>query len=509
MKTIAYMKTAGWIPNPRDGQGPLRHGLRLCVLLGLVAVLVQGCSRSTRKLHLPVEVPDSFASSGQSNAEAPPAPVRSDWPATFDDAELNLLIDWALADNFSLQTAWDRLAQAQATARQAGAALGPQAELNAGYVRSRQQVQNQTVYSSVYSVGVAAGYEVDLWSRVRSTRQATLLDAQASREAVHAAAISLTASVAGTWYQLAEAQALVRIAHRQIETNNQVLQIVTTQFRKGVAAAADVLRQRQLVASTEGQLISATETVELLQYTLSVLIGVGPRLAWQDKEVKLPELGPMPDIGVPTDVLWRRPDVRQAYRQVQAADLRLAASIADQYPRLSLAGSVETSAPSVHDLFDDWLGNLAANAVQPLIDGSQRKAEVQRQRAVVSEAIHNWSQVVLEALADVETALTQQRQQEQLLDSLQHQLELARQTYEHNNARFIKGQTDYIRVLESLQSLQSLERNVVGTQRTLVQRRIDLYRAIAGPCELTQPAPDRIEDLYTAERNSPSAIQGE
>ncbi len=478
------------------------------MLLAIMA-LVAGCARSTKTLHLPVEVPDSFVGATQMKPETSTVPVENNWPDAFADPELDLLIDWALTGNFTLQTAWDRLAQAQATARQAGAALSPQVDLDAGYRRSRQQIQGQTTYSSVYSVGVAAGYEVDLWSRVRSTRQAALLDAQASRDAVDAAAISLTASVAGTWYQLAEAQALVRIARSQIESNQQVLQIVTTQFRKGMAAAADVLRQRQLVAATEAQLISAQETVELLQYTLSVLIGVEPRLAWQEKMVTIPEPGPLPEVGIPAEVLWRRPDVRQAYRQVQAADLRLAASIANQYPRLSLSASIETSAPSVHDLFDDWLGNLVANAVQPLMDGAQREAEVERQQAVVSERIHTWSQVVLDALFEIEAALTQQRQQEQLLRSIEHQLELARQTYERNHARFIKGQTDYIRVLESLQSLQSLERDVVRARRTLIQRHIDLYRAIAGPCELTPPALAPIEDLYTTDTQSPGIVQDE
>jgi NodT family efflux transporter outer membrane factor (OMF) lipoprotein len=477
--------------------------LRLCLLLGLTVLLAQGCSsHSTRTLRPPVEVPDSFVGAPQDSATAPAVAPQNNWPDTFGDTELNLLIDWALTGNFTLKTAWDRLAQAQATARQAGASLSPPVNLDAGYRRSRQVVQDQVVYSSVYSVGVAASYEVDLWSRVRSSREAALLDVEASRDALDAAAISLTASVAGTWYQLAEAQALVRIARNQIETNKQVLQIVTTQFRQGMAAAADVLRQRQLVAATEAQLISGQETVELLQYTLSVLLGVGPRLAWQDKIVTLPELGPMPNVGIPTEVLWRRPDVRQAYRQVQAADLRLATAIANRYPRLSLSATIETSAPSVRDLFDDWLGNLAANAVQPLVDGAQRKAEVERQRAIVSERIHAWGQAILDALADVETALTRQRQQEQLLESIQRQLQLARQTYERNHARFIKGQADYIRVLESLQSLQSLERDVVRAQRTLIQRRIDLYRSVAGPCDLPQPALAQVAELGQTVANS-------
>ena len=477
---------------------PSRRRCRvLCTaLLSISAVLLaQGCSPKPKALRLPVAVEDSFVGAEPNEPQAQAQVPLNNWAESFADSELNLLIDWALADNFSLAVAWDRLAQAQATARQAGASLRPQVELDGSYRRSRQVVQDEGVYSSVYSVGVAASYEVDLWSRVRSTQEAALLDVQAGRDAVDAAAISLTASVASVWYQLAEAQALVRIAHSQIETNKQVLEIVTTQFRQGAAAAADVLRQRRLVAATEADLISAQQTVELLQYTLSVLLGAEPSLAWQDKAISLPELGPLPAVGIPSDVLWRRPDVRQAYRQVQATDMRLAAAIANQYPRLSLSGSVSTSATTVSDLFNDWLGSLAANLVQPLFDGDQRKAAVQLQRAALSERIHTWSQTILEALQEVETALTQERQQQRLVVNLQEQFSLAQQAYDRIREGFLKGQTDYINVLDSLQSLQSLERQLVAARLVLVQRRIDLYRSIAGPPELTAPQLARIEDL--------------
>lgn len=405
----------------------------------------------------------------------------------FKDNELNNLIDQALEDNFTLETAWDRLAQAEAVAKKSEAALWPQAGLDAGFRRNRQENQGLTTYSSLYSLGIAAGYEVDLWSRLKSSQKAAWLDAQAQREAVNTAAITVTALIANTWYQLAEVKTLIQIDRQQIETNRKVLEIVTVQFRKGAAAAADVLRQRQLVASTEGLLIVAKETEELLQYQLSVLLGNQPELTWQETTIALPDLPPMPRLGIPSDVLWRRPDVRQDFRLLQAADQRLAAAVADQYPRISIAASIETSAVSVHDLFDDWLANLAANAIQPLFDANQRKAEVQRQQAVLSEHVHAWGQTILDALFDVEAALTQERQQTQFLESLNVQLKLARETYQRNRERYIKGQTDYIRVLESLQSLQALERNVVTAQRALISYRIDLYRSIAGSFEIPEP----------------------
>jgi NodT family efflux transporter outer membrane factor (OMF) lipoprotein len=462
-------------------------------------ILVGGCSRPIAEPEPMVAVPGAFSAAGAT-------PLREKWWQAFGDEALDALIEEALADNFDLRIAWDRLAQAHAVARQADAPLWPQANLQASAGRSRRETDTGTTYSSLYSVGVAASYEVDLWSRLRSTQRAAWLDVQASRDAVDAAAITLSASVANTWYQLAEAKALLRIARAQVETNKQVLDVVTIQFRKGAAAAADVLRQRQLVASTEATVIQAQEAVALLQYTLSVLIGAEPGLAWERSEIELPGLPAMPDPGVPSEVLLRRPDVRLAYRQVQAADQRLAAAIADQYPRISLSANIETTAPSVSDLFDDWLANLAGNLVQPLIDAGRRKAEVQRREAIVSERMHAWSQTILNALRDVETALTQEQQQAQLLANLNVRLRLARQTYERNRERFIKGQTDYIRVLESLVSLQALELNVVGAQRDLIRRRIDLYRSIAGSWGLPAPAVAQAGHPGSAAANSQESI---
>jgi NodT family efflux transporter outer membrane factor (OMF) lipoprotein len=451
--------------------------------IAILLVLAGGCSRPVAEPEPMVTVPQAFSASATGTA-----PLHENWWQAFGDEALDALIEKALTDNFDLQTAWDRLAQAHAVARQADTSLWPQASAQAGAGRTRREDSTGTTYSSLYSVGVAASYEVDLWSYLRSTQRAAWLDVQAGQDAAETAAITLSAAVANTWYQLAEAKALLRIARDQVETNKKVLEVVSVQFRNGAAAAADVLRQRQLVASTEATVISAEETAALLQYTLSVLIGTEPRLAWEQAEIDLPALPPMPDPGVPSEVLLRRPDVRLASRQVQAADQRLAAAIADQYPRLSLSANIETTAPSVQDLFDDWLANLAGNLAQPLIDAGRRKAEVQRREAIVSERMNAWSQTILEALQDVETALTRERQQARLLANLNVQLPLAQETYERNRARFIKGQTDYIRVLESLQSLQGLELSVVRAQRTLIQRRIDLYRSIAGPSSVAQPA---------------------
>ncbi|MBN2137181.1 MAG: TolC family protein [Sedimentisphaerales bacterium] len=439
---------------------------------------------------MPVEAPKAFSAEGLK-------PLVPNWWAQFEDSRLDALVSEALAGNFDLQAAWDRLAQAEATAKQANAALRPAVDVSAGSSTSRRDAKaTGTTETRTSSFGAAASYEVDMWSELGSRRRAARLDVQAQQEAVDTAAITISASLVAVWYQLGEAQALVRISEAQIVANENVLEIVTTQFQNGAARAADVLRQRQLVASTKERLISAQETVEVLQYQLSVLLGRAPAMEWADTQVTLAAVGALPAMGIPAEVLWRRPDVRQGYRELQAADQRLAAAIADQYPKLSLSAGVSTSSgASARDLFRDWTTSLAANLVGPIFDAGLRKAEIERRQAIVSEQIHAWSATVLEALREIETALSQERQQVLVIASIREQLDLARHTYERNRQSFMKGQVDYIRVLESLQSLQGLERSEVAAHRVLIQRRIDLYRAIAGSWDKQRPPQARIEEL--------------
>jgi len=200
--------------------------LLIWLLLGCLLLGLDGCSAPEREPATPVEAPAAFSMTGTE-------PVLDHWWRAFGDDDLDALIEKALADNFDLQVAWDRLAQAQALAQKTDAPLWPQGNLTAGAKRSRQETGGSSSYSGLYSVGLAASYEVDLWSRLGSTSRGAWLDVQARREGVNTAAITLSALTADTWYQLAEAKGLVRIAQAQIQTNEDVLKIVRVRWRKG------------------------------------------------------------------------------------------------------------------------------------------------------------------------------------------------------------------------------------------------------------------------------------
>lgn len=454
----------------------LKTALGLLSLYGL-----SGCvSVEPHDVRPPIEIPDSFSARGTE-------PLADRWWLSLNDPNLAALMEQAMTDNFTIRSAWDRLTQAEQTAAKMGAALLPSAAYRGAAGRIRQEINGTTDYRSDYSAAAAASYEVDLWGKIRSSQQAALLDARAARDAVDTAAMTLSAAIAQTWYQLAEAQEQQVVIEQQIEVNRKVLEVVTLQFSKSQVGAADVFRQEQLLESTRGSLIQAQERTVLLQHQLSILLGKSPG-SWQsDAQARLTAPGQFIAIDIPSVVLQRRPDIRSLYSQVQAADMRTASAIADQYPVFSLTAGVETSAEKTRDLFDDWLANLAANMTGPLFDAGYRKAEVQRTRAVLSQKINEYSQAMLEALKEVEDAIKQEQHQHQTVRNLQKQLKLARQVYDRTRQQYLKGQLDYLRVLESLVSQQSLERNELTARRVLMERRIELCRSIASGWPMERP----------------------
>ena len=442
--------------------------------------LVAACSPRIRQPQSPVALPDEFSASGDYVL-----PAR--WWLSFDDPQLDALIDEALSENFTIRSAWDRLTQAEQIAVRTGAALLPQVDYSASGSRTWAEDSRGSSASSDYSAGLFASYEVDLWNRIESAHQAALLDAAALREDVQAAAVTVSAAVAQTWYQLAEAKQQELVLLSQIETNSKVLQIITVQFQKGGVGAADVYRQRQLVESTRGQLIQVREDIILLLHQLSVLLGRRPAQWWQEEDIALIQPPPFPRLGLPASVVQVRPDVQSSYRLIQAADLRVAAAIADRYPAIGVFAAAETSAGKVRELFDDWFANLAAEAVGPLFDAGLRKAEVERTRAVLSQRINDYGQTVLKAVREIEDAINQEIYQRQYLENLEKQLELSRQVSERTEQNYLKGRLDYIRVLETLVSQQNLERNVVNARRVLLYRRIELCRAVAAGWDMSRP----------------------
>jgi NodT family efflux transporter outer membrane factor (OMF) lipoprotein len=455
-------------------------------------IFVGGCLSGRAEVGAPAPLPSAFSADGN-------APLLKRWWTAFDDKQLNALVAEAMEENFSLRVAWDRLRQARAIAARSGAPLWPTLDGTGGAGRTVRRTDTGPsagrTYTTDLSLGLAVRYEVDLWGRVRASADAALLDVDASAEDVQAAAITLGADVARTWFRLVEQRRQRTLLIEQRQTNEQVLEIITLQFRRGKVGSSDVLQQRQLVESSAGRIVQVESTIAVLENQLAVLLGRTPGELPAAGSGSLPGVPPLPRAGVPATWLTRRPDLRAAVRRIQSADRRVWAARADRLPRLGVTLNASTSAEQVRDLFDNWLATMAANLTAPLIDGGRRVAEVQRTRAVLSERINAFGQTYLAAMAEVENALVQENRQREYVRSLARQLDFARRATARVLDSYRKGTTDFTRYLTTLRSYQELQRTHLAARRDWLLFRIDLYRALAGGWELPAPVEATIEDV--------------
>jgi len=439
------------------------------MLIGLL--LITGCAASSHEVPAPVTPPETFSDSGD-------ATMPDQWWRAFDDAPLNQSVDQALGSNLDLRVAWQRLREARSVVDQESASLFPDLDATADAETRRDSERGSD--TEQLQLGLSSSYEVDLWGRIGSRVEAEQFRLQASFADYQTAALSLSAEVTRTWYRLMEARSQLELINNQIQTNRDVLQLIETRFGSGQTQSADVLRQRQLLESTREQKLTIESRIQVLEHQLAVLLGQPPRSTIDQTRRALPELPPLPDTGLPVELVQRRPDVRRAHNQLRAADADLAAAISNQYPRLTLNASLSTRENDANDLFDNWASAFAGNLVAPLIDAGQRDAGVARTRSVKQQRLFEYGQTILTAFQEVEDALIQEKKQRQRIESLEKQLRLADATYEQLRLEYFNGVTDYIDVLNTLTDRQELRRNLLSAELELLEFRIALYRALAG-----------------------------
>lgn len=276
------------------------------------------------------------------------------WWTSFEDPTLNRQVSLALQSLYSLAAALQRLRAARALARRESSDLW--ADLDG--VESSDSTFGPGDDRSILTWGVDAAWQVDLRGQIESRVDAERLRASAAKTDYHAAALTLTAEVARTWFSLIEAHAQLDLLDEQIETNQIGLETMELRFGRGFVRSADVFRQRQLLESTHEQMVVVRARVETLEHQLSVLQGQPPQSADYKRWANLPKLSPLPRTGLPSDLLNRRPDVRREFLAFRAADRDLAAAVSAQYPRISLTGSVLNVAERPETLFRDWFVSM-------------------------------------------------------------------------------------------------------------------------------------------------------
>ncbi len=419
-----------------------------------------------------VDMPGSF-SEGSADAAAD----IGRWWERFGDERLNALVEEALRGNLDIAQAYERLRQAQAVARTAGASRSPALDVegSAGWAGQLGAADNS------FKLSAAARYEIDLWRKLGSGTQAERLSALASREDVKALYISVSAQLADLYYLALEQRAQLQLTERTIGAFQDGLARVERRYRAGLVSALDVYQARQNLALARARRPVFEANLAAATNAIYALMGRFPEKEAGRITGELP-LAPEFPAGIPSQLLARRPDINAALLRLEAGDRRTAAAIADRFPSFNLVGQYGGASAELKDILDspNIIWNLLIQIAQPILDGGRRKAEVERTRAAFRESLALYQQTVIEAFNEVEDAISGSRASEQRIRMLREKVAASENETRLSLERYSQGLSDYLPVLTAQQRLFDSKSALLAARRQLLSGRIQLARALGG-----------------------------
>ena len=412
------------------------------------------------------------------------------WWRQFGDADLNGLVEEALEMNHDLQAASARLEQARLRAAIAGAERLPR--VNASIEGSRQRNNFiglpfpgasgvLTSRSESYRLSLSTSWELDLWGRIRSGQLAAVADSEAARADFAAARHSLAAQTVKAWLSLTEARQQEDFARNNVLLIESTTRQVRLRYELGIRPALELRLAEANLATAEAVVEQWHAVREQARRQLEVLLGRYPsgRLV---EQTTLPELLPMVPVGLPSDLLTRRPDLHAARTRLLASDARIVQAEAELHPKISLTASGGTSSDELENLMNNnfLIWSLGANLVQPLFSGGRLRANVKLAKAQAAESVMRYRSVVLGAFSEVESALATNgtyREREARLASAETK---ARGALRLAESRYERGVESFLAVLDAQRRLIETQSQRVAVRRMRLENRVNLHLALGG-----------------------------
>ncbi|HEX2972823.1 MAG TPA: efflux transporter outer membrane subunit [Tepidisphaeraceae bacterium] len=429
-----------------------------------------------------------------------------EWWTTFNDPLLNSLVAQAIRSNNDLKIAAARVREARAQWRVVLGNELPQVNASAAYSRSRSSQSSGfnaaagnlggvsiNPEQDLWQAGFDASWELDVFGGVRRQLEAATDQIQANEATLHDVLVSLVSEVAANYIDLRGAQQQIEINQENVKAQLQTLDLTKARFQAGLTGELDVVRAQAQVATTLAVLPSLETAVRADIHRLSVLTGQQPQVlsAELSKTVAIPAIPPLVPVGLPSDLLRRRPDIRRAERQLAAATANIGVATADLFPRFSLTGGFGLQSNKFKTLgnWDSRFWSIGPGVTFPLFDRGQIRANVRVQNARQEQALAAYENTILLALEEVEDSLVSYDKEQVRRQTLADGVKANRRAVELSNELYSKGLTDFLTVLEAERSLYAAEVQLSQSERAVSTNLVALYKALGGGWEVLEPAP--------------------
>ena len=450
------------------------------LLATVVAAALAACAPMVPRYERPAApVAAQFPNAGTAMAGTPAADIE--WRRMFSDRRLARLIEIALTNNRDLRTAVINIEQARARAQLQDAALSP--NVAAGVGASRQATADGKSITS-YSAGVImTSYEADFFGRLRSLGQAAAATELATEEARKVAQISLVAAVAGTYLATLADDELLSLTQQTLQTRLQSFELIRLKFDHGAASELDLRQAQSLVENARAALAQVQRQRALDENALVLLLG-------QPLPADLPptptlaaiDLGPELPAGLPSDLLERRPDIRQAEQQLIAANANIGAARAAFYPQITLTASAGTISSELSGLFTSgsWGWSLAPQLLAPIFDGGRNAANLKLTEATRDVALAQYERAIQSAFREVADALAGRATLGEQLRAQRAQEQADTERYRLADLRYRNGVASHLDLLDAQRSLFATQQQTLLVQLAQLQNQVVLYKVLGG-----------------------------
>lgn len=470
--------------------------LSFIVATGILACgFLAGCTVGPNYKRPPAPAPEAYKAPAPWREAAPKdALPKGAWWEVFNDAELNSYEQQLLAANQNLLAAKDRLEEARSLARVTSAGFFPQGNVDPSASRQRYAGNRPEVVTigrpltqSTYEVPFFVNYEPDLFGKVRRSMEASNANLQGSAADMYNVQLVLAAELAADYFSLRELDAETQVVQESVDIQQKGLQLVESRHAGGVASGLDLAQQQTLLDATVSQLYLVKQQRDQYEHAIAVLTG-HPASTFS-VPVRPLNATPIPvPLGVPSDLLERRPDVATAERHMAYENAEVGVAKAAFYPQLTLSGAGGFQSTNIANLITapNAIWSLGGDLLQPVFNGGRNRANLAYARQSYDESVANYREAVLEAFQQVEDGLSGLNELARATSTQDAAVADARRALEIANNRYVGGVTSYLDVIVAQSSLVTNQRLATQLAGQQMVTEVYLVKALGGGWDATQ-----------------------
>jgi len=470
-------------PTPPRSYAPLLPRSHAGLLMLLGALMFAGCAVGPNYKRPVINSPGAFRGA---NETASASFGELAWWEVYEDAALEALIREALTNNYDLRIAVTRVQQARAVAMQARSHFVPSVDYNGTVSRGRNDLfgsafpENGTTGSSAVAT-LNAFWEVDLWGRVRRLNESARAQFLASEEARRSVRLSLLSDVATAYFQLLELDQELEIASRTTNSFAESLRIFNQRVQGGTASALESSRAEAALDDAAATVPAIRERISATENQLCILLGRNPGPIERPTSLLTQRMPEIP-AGLPSSLLERRPDIRQAEQLLRSANAQVGESVAEFFPRIGLTAMLGkvSSELSAFTLGSANVWGIAAEGTGPLFEGGRLVGQHRQAKAAREEATLQYQRTTLNAFREVSDALISRQELAEIAQHEAREVNALETAVKLSSERYVAGKASYYEVLEAQQQLFPSELSLARTQRDQLLAVVSLYKALGG-----------------------------